>query len=324
MPVCAGPFEDGIAAYDQGRHEAAFRLWLPLAEQGHAAAQFNVAVMYEKGIGVAQDFAQAARWYRSAAERGDIESRYSIGAMYEAGQGVPQDADEARKWYLLVIADKRDDAASQDAKQRARARLARLPVPGEEIVAYAGGRFAIGPTQNGACAIALQGVVNMAAGETFDQVVARSTAAGCTRPWIVLESPGGGLFDGLRMGELVRERRFRTVTRYECSSACGFIFMGGVERVLVGSRARIGLHQATNIRPGERTCAGSIDSAGMDEIRRYMRYVIPKRPQDVVNMIIETPCDKMTFVAGQQAIDLGIATRVESEHEDLFGPPTRH
>jgi hypothetical protein len=41
-------------------------------------------------------------------------------------------------------------------------------------------------------------------------------------------------------------------------------------------------------------------------------------------MIIETPCDKMTFVAGQQAIDLGIATRVEAEHEDLFGPQTRH
>jgi hypothetical protein len=73
------------------------------------------------------------------------------------------------------------------------------------------------------------------------------------------------------MGELVRERGFRTVTRYECASACGFIFMGGVERVLVGSRARIGLHQSTNIRPGERTCAGSIDSACMDEIRRYLR-----------------------------------------------------
>ena len=45
----AGPYDDGVAAYDQGRFDTAFALWLPLAERGHAAAQFNLGVWFEKG-----------------------------------------------------------------------------------------------------------------------------------------------------------------------------------------------------------------------------------------------------------------------------------
>ena len=40
----AGPYEDGIAAFDAGQFATALALWMPLAEHGNAAAQFNVAV----------------------------------------------------------------------------------------------------------------------------------------------------------------------------------------------------------------------------------------------------------------------------------------
>ena len=66
----AGPYEDGVAAYDQQQYATALKLWLPLAEQGNAAAQFNVAVLYEKGLGTASDVVEAARWYLKAAEQG--------------------------------------------------------------------------------------------------------------------------------------------------------------------------------------------------------------------------------------------------------------
>jgi len=46
--------EDGLAAYGQQQYATALELWLPLAEQGHRTAQFNVGVLYEKGQGVAQ------------------------------------------------------------------------------------------------------------------------------------------------------------------------------------------------------------------------------------------------------------------------------
>ncbi|HEY5366776.1 MAG TPA: hypothetical protein VIL19_09900 [Casimicrobiaceae bacterium] len=66
----AGPFDDGVAAYDKGQFDVALKLWLPLAEQGYLAAQFNVAALYEKGTGTAADPEQAAHWYLEAAKKG--------------------------------------------------------------------------------------------------------------------------------------------------------------------------------------------------------------------------------------------------------------
>src|SRR5690349_14572247 len=66
-----GSFQAGVKAFDQGRHAEAFAIWLPLAEQGRVEAQFNIAVLYEQGLGVGKSEAEAARWYRAAAERGE-------------------------------------------------------------------------------------------------------------------------------------------------------------------------------------------------------------------------------------------------------------
>ncbi len=47
--------------------------------------------MYDKGLGVTQDYAQAAKWYRKAAEQGHAYAQFNLGYMYRFGQGVPQD-----------------------------------------------------------------------------------------------------------------------------------------------------------------------------------------------------------------------------------------
>ena len=39
----AGPFEDGVAAYDRGDYATALRLWRPLAEEGNPDAQASSA-----------------------------------------------------------------------------------------------------------------------------------------------------------------------------------------------------------------------------------------------------------------------------------------
>jgi TPR repeat protein len=39
------------------------------AEQGYAAAQYNLGLLYRDGQGVEQDFAKAVRWLRAAAEQ---------------------------------------------------------------------------------------------------------------------------------------------------------------------------------------------------------------------------------------------------------------
>ncbi|HFA6506840.1 TPA: sel1 repeat family protein [Neisseria gonorrhoeae] len=75
-----------------------FRENLQAAEQGNAAAQFNLGVMYENGQGVRQDYVQAVQWYRKASEQGDAQAQYNLGLMYYDGRGVRQDLALAQQW----------------------------------------------------------------------------------------------------------------------------------------------------------------------------------------------------------------------------------
>ncbi|NLK41150.1 MAG: sel1 repeat family protein, partial [Planctomycetes bacterium] len=72
---------------------------LKKAEQGHAAAQYNLGVMYANGQGVPQDYKEAVKWFRKAAEQGDADAQFNLGLMYANGRGVPQDDKEAVKWF---------------------------------------------------------------------------------------------------------------------------------------------------------------------------------------------------------------------------------
>ena len=92
-------FEAGYAAAKRGNYATAYRLWKPLAEQGHSGAQFNLGLMHYKGQGVPQDHAEAARWHRKAGEQGLAPAQFILGMMYNKGLGVPQDHAEEARWY---------------------------------------------------------------------------------------------------------------------------------------------------------------------------------------------------------------------------------
>jgi tetratricopeptide (TPR) repeat protein len=68
------------------------------AEEGDAAAQYDLGLMYYHGQGVTQDYAEAAKWYRMAAEQGNAFAQIFLGTMYASGRGIAQDAAEAVKW----------------------------------------------------------------------------------------------------------------------------------------------------------------------------------------------------------------------------------
>nr|WP_240327077.1 tetratricopeptide repeat protein [Ursidibacter arcticus] len=90
-------FQQGFEAVQKQDYQTAFRLWQPLAEQGDAAAQFNLGLMYDNGQGVKQDNQQAVKWYQQAAEQGYAEAQFNLGVMYAKGRGVKQDYHQAVK-----------------------------------------------------------------------------------------------------------------------------------------------------------------------------------------------------------------------------------
>ena len=106
----AQDFNKGLEAAQSGDYQTALREWRPLAEQGVAIAQFNLGVMYDKGQGVPQYYAEAVRWYRLAAEQGDADAQFNLGVIYSNGRGVPQDYAEAVRWYRLAAEQGHADA----------------------------------------------------------------------------------------------------------------------------------------------------------------------------------------------------------------------
>lgn len=77
--------------------------WRSQGEQGDISSQFCAGVMFELGMEVAQDFSEAARWYRLAADQGDQVALIALGNLYYEGRGVPQDYAEAASLYHLAV-----------------------------------------------------------------------------------------------------------------------------------------------------------------------------------------------------------------------------
>jgi len=89
----------GQAAYDSGNYEAAIAEWQPLADAGHAGAQFGLGLMYGNGFGVPMDDALALKWYQLAADQGHAQAQCNLAVMYANGWGVSQSDAEALHWY---------------------------------------------------------------------------------------------------------------------------------------------------------------------------------------------------------------------------------
>jgi len=106
----AQTLEDAVAAYQKGELETAAQQFAALAEVGDAKAQYNLAVLYEKGEGVAQDSDKALAWYQKAAEAGNVNAQYNLGLAYETGEGVAQDYGKARAYYEKAAAQGDADA----------------------------------------------------------------------------------------------------------------------------------------------------------------------------------------------------------------------
>lgn len=97
-PARAG-LKEGVAAYEAGNLPLAFKEFRAAAEKGEADCQFNLALMYEKGIGVTKDEKEAVVWYRKSAEQGNSNAQFNLGVLYENGRGCAVDFAQANQWY---------------------------------------------------------------------------------------------------------------------------------------------------------------------------------------------------------------------------------
>lgn len=91
-----GPRIDAAyGAYQRGYYLTALDLALPRAEQGDRFAQTLIAEIYANGLGITEDLAKAAGWYRLASEAGDPLATFELALLYNEGRGVPKDRRQA-------------------------------------------------------------------------------------------------------------------------------------------------------------------------------------------------------------------------------------
>ncbi len=88
-------FDAGWQAYQRGDFALAVAEWWPLAEDGHALAQYNMGVIYDEGRGVKPSRVQAIEWWTKAADQGLPIAQHNLALMYIDTLDEPPDIGRA-------------------------------------------------------------------------------------------------------------------------------------------------------------------------------------------------------------------------------------
>jgi hypothetical protein len=152
-------------------------------------------------------------------------------------------------------------------------------------------------------------------------------------------SPGGDLWNGLQLAQRIRDRGLPTAVSGKCESACGLIFLGGVQRSFSDgtslSRTMVGLHGARHAQTRQAmpemgaSMAHLIRTMTEDKFPRELldRTVYPKDPSDFIYAFhpLRFPLDgvprgvmeclkqpdakfKCTMITGLDAMAIGVVT----------------
>lgn len=105
--VAVETYEKALATYNRGDLPGALPLFRQAADAGSADAQAWLGYLLD----LAEENAEAVRWYRAAAEQGHKEGLAGLADMYAKGEGVEKDMAEARSLYEKAADAGQDRAA---------------------------------------------------------------------------------------------------------------------------------------------------------------------------------------------------------------------
>jgi hypothetical protein len=128
---------------------------------------------------------------------------------------------------------------------------------------------------------------------------------------LVLSSGGGWLNEGMRMAELVRERKLNTHVIDECSSACTLAFLAGEARTMSPSGA-LGFHASRSVG-STATGPNRVETA---ELRAaYQQAGLPKA---FIDKALATPHEDMWYPRYDALLDAGALTHDTRDAEQAL------
>lgn len=145
--------------------------------------------------------------------------------------------------------------------------------------------------ENGSMLVVIDGEFDRGDVDTFRSIIA-PVATG--RATVSFRSEGGSLVAGLRIGALIREKKFPTLVPdgAVCASACALAWLGGARR-FVGQGANVGFHAAYVLRsngpaesgPGNAVMGAYLNQLGLSETA--ILYITKTAPTSIQWMTLE-------------------------------------
>ena len=155
--------------------------------------------------------------------------------------------------------------------------------------------------ENGTMLVAIEGDFDRGDVDVFRAKIA-TVATG--RATVSFRSEGGSLVAGIRIGTLIREKKFATVVPdgAACASACALAWLGGARR-FVGQDANVGFHAAYILRssgpaesgPGNAVMGAYLNQLGLSE--EAILYVTKTAPTSIMWMSLEDAAEYGIAVA---------------------------
>jgi TPR repeat protein len=84
-------------------YQKAFRFLSAAADPGASRAIFNLARMHAEGLGIPRNPPEAIRFYESIG-KAEFLAAIELGRIYSRGMGVANDEANASHWYLAAVA----------------------------------------------------------------------------------------------------------------------------------------------------------------------------------------------------------------------------
>ena len=85
------------------------------ADQGYEAGEYNLAYAYDYGLGTRRDYPKAAQYYQKAADHGYADAYGGLANLYFHGRGVPQSSAKAIELYDKASHNGMEESASHIA-----------------------------------------------------------------------------------------------------------------------------------------------------------------------------------------------------------------
>ena len=189
--------------------------------------------------------------------------------------------------------------------------------------------IAVRPLDNGSTTlVAIEGELELGDIEMF-RLKTESLPVG--RATVEFHSKGGSLLAGIRIGALIRAKKFTTVVPdgAQCASACALAWLGGTRR-LVGEYSSVGFHTAYIVKSGGPTESGP----GNAILGAYLSQL--GLPEEAILYITHAAPTSMQWMSIEEATEFGITVaKLPSSHvapgpsgaavaEHPEGNPERH